>query len=79
VIDVRQDDDYSGTMPVEQRHRLDDVRLGAWMCEHIEDYAGPLTVQQFKGGQSNPTYRLDTPPMCCAASRSANSCHRRTR
>ena len=22
---------------------------------------GPLTVSQFKGGQSNPTYRLDTP------------------
>ena len=22
---------------------------------------GPLTVLQFKGGQSNPTYRLDTP------------------
>src|SRR5437667_9417852 len=31
------------------------------MRSHVESYQGPLTVQQFKGGQSNPTYRLDTP------------------
>src|ERR1700758_4769170 len=31
------------------------------MREHVEGYQGPLTVLQFKGGQSNPTYRLDTP------------------
>src|SRR3979490_918084 len=31
------------------------------MRDHIEGYAGPLTVLQFKGGQSNPTYRLDSP------------------
>src|SRR4029077_13339720 len=31
------------------------------MCKNVEGYGGPLTVQQFKGGQSNPTYRLDTP------------------
>ena len=27
---------------------------------HVDNFAGPLTVSQFKGGQSNPTYRLDT-------------------
>src|SRR6201992_1806326 len=37
------------------------MRLAAWMAEHVEGFAGPLTVLQFKGGQSNPTYRLDTP------------------
>jgi len=31
------------------------------MAHHVEDYAGPLTVQQFRGGQSNPTYKLITP------------------
>src|SRR6202045_999459 len=31
------------------------------MKENVEGYQGPLTVLQFKGGQSNPTYRLDTP------------------
>jgi aminoglycoside phosphotransferase (APT) family kinase protein len=58
---VRKDEEFSGTRPVEERHRIDEVRLDGWMREHIEGYAGPLTVLQFKGGQSNPTYRLDTP------------------
>jgi len=48
-------------MEVEERHRIDDVRLDAWMRENVEGYQGPLTVLQFKGGQSNPTYRLNTP------------------
>jgi len=60
-LGVRDDADFSGTKPVEERHRIDDVPLDAWMREHVEGYAGPLTVLQFKGGQSNPTYRLDTP------------------
>jgi aminoglycoside phosphotransferase (APT) family kinase protein len=58
---VRKDDDYSGTKPVEERHRIDEIRLEGWMKEHVEGYEGPLTVLQFKGGQSNPTYRLNTP------------------
>jgi aminoglycoside phosphotransferase (APT) family kinase protein len=58
---VRKDDDFSGTKPVEERHRIDEARLDGWMAENVEDYQGPLTVLQFKGGQSNPTYRLDTP------------------
>src|SRR6201747_2225006 len=31
------------------------------MREPVAGYQGPLVVLQFKGGQSNPTYRLDTP------------------
>lgn len=58
---VRRDEEFSGTRPVEERHRIDEISLDAWMREHVEGYAGPLTVLQFKGGQSNPTYRLDTP------------------
>ena len=58
---VRRDEEFSGTKPVEERHRIDEVRLEGWMREHVEGYQGPLTVLQFKGGQSNPTYRLDTP------------------
>ncbi|HEY8335927.1 MAG TPA: phosphotransferase family protein [Tardiphaga sp.] len=58
---VRKDDEFSGTRPVEERHRIDEIRLEGWMAENVEGYAGPLTVLQFKGGQSNPTYRLNTP------------------
>jgi aminoglycoside phosphotransferase (APT) family kinase protein len=31
------------------------------MRRHVDGYAGPLAVEQFKGGQSNPTYKLITP------------------
>ena len=49
---------------------------------HVEGFRGPLEVSQFKGGQSNPTYRLDTPPAessSCGASRRASCCRARMR
>lgn len=52
---------FSGTKPVEERHRIDEARLHAWLSDHVEGYQGPLEVRQFKGGQSNPTYQLVTP------------------
>ncbi|MGY2932925.1 aminoglycoside phosphotransferase (APT) family kinase protein [Bradyrhizobium sp. GM6.1] len=58
---VRKDEEFSGTRPVEERHRIDEIRLDRWMRKHVEGYSGPLTVLQFKGGQSNPTYKLDSP------------------
>ena len=50
---------FAGTKPVEERHRLDEVKLDAWLRENVEGYRGPLTLWQFKGGQSNPTYRIE--------------------
>ncbi len=52
---------FSGVKPVEARHRFDEASLDRWMRTHVAGYAGPLQVWQFKGGQSNPTYRLETP------------------
>jgi aminoglycoside phosphotransferase (APT) family kinase protein len=51
----------SGTRPVTGRLKFDEASLAAWMDAHVEGFRGPLSVTQFKGGQSNPTYRLDTP------------------
>ena len=51
----------TGTRDVSERLRFDIAALERWMDSHVDDFAGPLTVRQFKGGQSNPTYRLDTP------------------
>ena len=51
-------DQFIGVKPVEERHRLDAVRLEAWLRQHVEGYGGTLEIAQFKGGQSNPTYRL---------------------
>ena len=50
-----------GTGEVRSAHRFDAARLAEWMAREVEDYAGPLGVEQFKGGQSNPTYKLVTP------------------
>jgi aminoglycoside phosphotransferase (APT) family kinase protein len=50
-----------GTGEVREAHRFDAARLDEWMRGQVEGYEGPLAVEQFKGGQSNPTYRLITP------------------
>jgi aminoglycoside phosphotransferase (APT) family kinase protein len=52
---------YSGTREVAERLRFDVSRLEAYLREHAAGFAGPLVVSQFKGGQSNPTYLLETP------------------
>ena len=51
----------TGTRDVSERLRFNAATLERWMETHVDYFAGPLTVSQFKGGQSNPTYRLDTP------------------
>lgn len=47
--------------PVRDNHRFDEGALSQWMSKHIEGFEGPLTVRQFKGGQSNPTFWIGTP------------------
>jgi aminoglycoside phosphotransferase (APT) family kinase protein len=42
-------------------HAIDIEALSRWLQDHIAHFAGPLTVDKFKGGQSNPTYKLSTP------------------
>jgi aminoglycoside phosphotransferase (APT) family kinase protein len=52
---------FSGTSDVREAHRFDEGALDSWMRSNVAGYAGPLEVRQFKGGQSNPTYKLITP------------------
>jgi aminoglycoside phosphotransferase (APT) family kinase protein len=51
-------DQFIGVKPVEERHRFDVARLEDFLRGRIEGWSGPLAVEQFKGGQSNPTYRV---------------------
>ncbi len=51
----------AGTKPVAESHAFDIAALQAWLEPRLEGFEGPLTVEQFKGGQSNPTYKLITP------------------
>lgn len=49
----------SGVREVRAAHRFDERRLEAYLTSHLAGFRAPLTVRQFKGGQSNPTYRLE--------------------
>src|SRR5260370_3149302 len=50
---------FSGTKEVSTVLALDAARLEAFLASRLRDFAPPLTVHQFKGGQSNPTYLLE--------------------
>ncbi len=52
---------FSGTKEAAGALRIDAARLEKYLSAQVRDFAGPLTIQQFKGGQSNPTYLLQTP------------------
>jgi aminoglycoside phosphotransferase (APT) family kinase protein len=52
---------FSGTKDVAERLRFDVGRLESFLRDHIGGFAGPITLSQFKGGQSNPTYLVATP------------------
>jgi aminoglycoside phosphotransferase (APT) family kinase protein len=44
---------FIGTKPVEEKHRIDTHALGKFLGFKVE------SIEQFKGGQSNPTYRIN--------------------
>ena len=47
--------------PVREAHKFDAVALESYLNQQVEDFAGPLSIKQFEGGQSNPTFQLTTP------------------
>ncbi len=53
--------EFVGTVPLPEVTQFDTNALGRWLGRHIEGYVGPMSVEKFKGGQSNPTYKLITP------------------
>ena len=54
-------DHFVGTQPVSDKQAFDVDALTQWLNQNLPGFAGPLTVESFKGGQSNPTYKLTTP------------------
>ncbi len=52
-------EEMMGTKPVSERQKFDINALDAYMRQHVPGYpGGPLSAEQFKGGQSNPTFKL---------------------
>ncbi|HEX3675588.1 MAG TPA: phosphotransferase family protein [Rhizomicrobium sp.] len=60
TADDRQDK-FTGTKDVVESHRFDEKKLERYLAERIDGFQTPMEVRQFKGGQSNPTYKLITP------------------
>jgi aminoglycoside phosphotransferase (APT) family kinase protein len=52
---------YTGTREAPEALRIERARLETFLADNIKGFAGPLDIELFKGGQSNPTYLLTTP------------------
>ena len=52
---------FTGTIEPTGQDKLDEAKLAAWMTANVAGFTGPVTARKFAGGQSNPTYRLDSP------------------
>lgn len=50
-----------GTMPIPADDPIDVAALERWMTRQMPGFTGPIALSKFKGGQSNPTYRIDSP------------------
>lgn len=55
------DTEMVGTIPVPEADRLDLDALTRWFEANVEGFEGPISYTKFKGGQSNPTYKIETP------------------
>jgi aminoglycoside phosphotransferase (APT) family kinase protein len=51
-------EEFMGTGPVSERQKFDAGALQEYMRKHVEGFSGDLAIEQFKGGQSNPTFKL---------------------
>ena len=61
MTDIDRQATFSGTKDVPQALQFDAARLEEFLSRRVDGFAGPLAIRQFKGGQSNPTYLLQTP------------------
>jgi aminoglycoside phosphotransferase (APT) family kinase protein len=52
---------FMGTKPLEGDAPFDVKPLEAYLTQHLAGFSAPLSIEQFKGGQSNPTFKLITP------------------
>jgi aminoglycoside phosphotransferase (APT) family kinase protein len=59
--ELHDTDENTGTMEVLDRHQFDASRLEEYMHENVEGFEGKIEVEEFKGGQSNPTYKVISP------------------
>ena len=60
-MDSKFKGEYSGTKSVSERHLIDQVNLQTYLNENLESFEEISSIEEFIGGQSNPTYLIKTP------------------
>jgi len=60
VAGIDYEKEMVGTVDVPEADKLDEAALIAWFDANVEDFEGPLALSKFKGGQSNPTYKVES-------------------
>jgi len=60
-MDIDFDKEMVGTVEVGDKDKLDLDALTTWFDANVEGFEGPISYTKFKGGQSNPTYKIETP------------------
>jgi len=60
-MEIDFDKEMVGTVEVPDADKLNLEKLTTWFETNVEGFAGPISYTKFKGGQSNPTYKLETP------------------
>ena len=58
---INAEEAFVGTVEPEGADKLDEGKLTAWMSANVAGFTGPLHLTKFKGGQSNPTYKITSP------------------
>ncbi len=48
-----------------ENHRFDEGALARWLDAHVPGLGGPISVRQFQGGQSNPTFLISARDRRC--------------
>ena len=59
--DITSTEKFTGTMDVQEKLKFPEKKLEEYLSDIIPSFEGKLSVKEFKGGQSNPTYQLITP------------------
>lgn len=60
-VELNAEVDFVGTVEPEGADRLDVGKLTAWLEANVAGFQGPIALTKFKGGQSNPTYKIEAP------------------
>lgn len=67
-------EEFMGTKPVAERLKVDLDALSAYMSEHVDNFSGNPSIEQFKGGQSESNLQTYLGQSALCAAHQASTC-----